>query len=273
MIAIGPVFSLEVPGSHFVFPLFGIHLLPYNLTAQGLCSNEFTWKLFLELGGLKLVSKVILFLVYIWIRFSLVHNRFPNLFLRLCIGIVLCLLGVTSLLAVDVFGHAMNFLNFGNHTQCVFRVTSSPHGKLMHPSIDMNWGVLVAPSLLLGIGPLLVIATSLEFISAQSPQSMKDRLVGVFFTIRGLFQFLNSIIIILLSPKQPWASREMIDHPPVTNCGFVYLVLTSVTGLIGLILFLLAAKRYKYRTRNEGIFRQYIVEEVYDRYMDQASIS
>ena len=67
LIAIGPVFSLEVPGSHFVFPLFGIHLLPYNLTAQGLCSNEFTWKLFLELGGLKMVSKVILFLVYIWI--------------------------------------------------------------------------------------------------------------------------------------------------------------------------------------------------------------
>ena len=110
LIAIGPVFSLEVPGSHFVFPLFGIHLLPYNLTAQGLCFNEFTWKLFLELGGLKMVSKVIIFLVYIWIRFSLVHNRFPNLFLRLCTGIVLCLLGVTSLLAVDVFGHAMIFL-------------------------------------------------------------------------------------------------------------------------------------------------------------------
>ena len=141
----------------------------------------------------------------------------------------------------------------------------------MHPSLDMNWGVLIPPSLLLGIGPLLVIATTLEFISAQSPQSMKGLLVGVFFAIRGLFQFLNSIIIIPLSLKQPWASREMIDHPSVTNCGFVYLVLTSVTGLIGLILFLLAAKRYKYRTRDEEIFRQYVVEEVYDRYMDQAS--
>ena len=62
----------------------------------------------------------------------------------------------------------------------------------------------------------------------------------------------------------------MIDHPPVTNCGFVYLLLTSVTGLIGLILFSLAAKRYKCRTRDEGMFRQHNVEEVYDRYMDQA---
>ena len=92
----------------------------------------------------------------------------------------MCLLGVTSSLAVNIFGHAMNFLNFCNHTRCVFQVTSSPHGKLIHPSIDMNWGVLVAPSLLLGIDPLLVIATTLEFISAQSPQSMKDLLVGVF---------------------------------------------------------------------------------------------
>ena len=133
----------------------------------------------------------------------------------------------------------------------------------------MHWEVLIPPTLLLGLGPMLVIATTLEFISAQSPQSMKGLLVGVFFAIRGLFHFLNSIIIIPLSLNQPWASREMIEHPPVTNCGFVYLALTSVTGLIGLILFSLAAKRYKYRTRDEGIFRQQDVEEIYDRYITQ----
>ena len=44
-------------------------------------------------------------------------------------------------------------------------------------------------------------------------------LVGVFFAIRGFFQFLNSIAIIPLSLKQPWASREMIEHTPVTKCG------------------------------------------------------
>ena len=115
----------------------------------------------------------------------------------------------------------------------------------------------------------MVTATTLEFISAQSLQSMKDLLIGVFFVIRGLFQFLNSIIIISLSLNQLWASREMIEYPPVTNRGFVYLALTSVTGLIGLILFSLAAKRYKYRTRDEGMFRQHDVEEIYDRYIDQ----
>ena len=115
----------------------------------------------------------------------------------------------------------------------------------------------------------MITATTLEFISAQSLQSMKGLLIGVFFAIRGLFQFLNSIVIIPLSLKQLWASREMIEHPPVTNCGFVYLALTSVTGLIALFLFSLAAKRYKYRTSDEGMFRQHDVEEIYDCYIDQ----
>ena len=100
---------------------------------------------------------------------------------------------------------------------------------------------------------------------------MKGLLVGVFFAIRGLFQFLNSIVIIPLSLKYPWASKEMIDHPPVTSCGFVHLLLTSVTGLIGLILFSLVAKKYKYRTRDEGMFLQRDVEEVYDHYINQAA--
>ena len=133
----------------------------------------------------------------------------------------------------------------------------------------MHWGVLIPPTLLLGIGPMLVIATTLEFISAQSPQSMKGLLVGVFFAIRGLFQFLNSIVIIPLSRNQPWASREMIEHPPVTNCRFIYLALMGVTGWIGLILFSLAAKWYKYRIRDEGMFSQHDVEVVFDRYITQ----
>ena len=174
-------------------------------------------------------------------------------------------------LVTDITGHVLNISNSSNHTQCVFQVTLSPIRSVTYYSFNMHWAVLIPPSLLFGIGPLLVIATTLEFISAQSPQSMKGLLVGVFFAIRGLFQFLNSIIIIPLSLKQPWATREMIDHPPVTNCGFVYLMLMSVTGLIGLILFTLAAKRYKYRTRDEGMFCQHDVEEIYDRYMDQTA--
>ena len=275
LFAVGPTFALEVPGSVFIFRFFGLHLLhPYHhqKNYKEYCTSKFAWNYMMGSGiAMNLVSTVILFPSYIWIFFFHLGKKIPKLFVRLGIGISLCLLGVMSLLITDVVGHALNRTSSSNQSLCVFQTILSHERFLIYPSLNMHWTVLIPPNLLLGIGPLLVVATTLEFISAQSPQSMKGLLVGIFFAIRGLFQFLNSIIIIPLSLKQPWTNGEMIDHPPVTNCGFVYLAFTSVTGLIGLILFSLAAKRYKYRTRDEGMFRQHDVEEVYDRYIDQAA--
>ena len=177
------------------------------------------------------------------------------------------------MLIIDVVGHALNTNRVANQTQCMFQVTRDHNATLFYPALDMHWAVLIVPSLFLQIGPLLVVATVLEFISAQSPQSMKGLLVGVFFAIRGLFQLLNSIVIIPLSLKHPWASGEMLENPPVTNCGFVYLLFTCVIGGIGFILLLIAAKKYKYRKRDEGMFSQQDVEEIYDRYLKDATVS
>ena len=60
-------------------------------------------------------------------------------------------------------------------------------------------------------------------------------------------------------------------RPPVTNCGFVYFLFTCTMGLVGLILFVIVAKKYKYRERDEGMFRQQHVEEIYERYIIQAA--
>ena len=65
----------------------------------------------------------------------------------------------------------------------------------------------------------------------------------------------------------------MLENSPVTNCGFVYLLFTCVVGLIGLILFSIAAKKYKYRTRNEGMFRQMDIEDIFEREIEQASVN
>ena len=44
-----------------------------------------------------------------------------------------------------------------------------------------------------------------------------------------------------------------------------------MVGLIGLSLFLIAAKTYKYTERNEGLFSQQHIEEVFDRDISQAA--
>ena len=280
LFAVGPVFSMEVPGSIFLFPIISLHTLKHFVTfyiSSPLCtlSSDTVWKIDIISGSIlkNLISIIFLFPLYIWIVFSLLNKKIPKLFHRLGVGIVISLLGVVSLLIIDVVGHSVNKAAITNHTQCMFQVTFTENRtSLNYPTLNLHWSVLIPPNLLLGIGPLLVVATTFEFISAQSPQSMKGLLVGVFFAIRGLFQLLNSIIIIPLSLKQPWASEGMLEHPPVTNCGFVYLLLTCVSGLIGLILFSVAAKKYKYRRRDEGMFRQQDVEEIYDRYLPQPAV-
>ena len=131
------------------------------------------------------------------------------------------------------------------------------------------YSILISPSLFFGVSIVLVITSSLEFISAQSPQPMKGFRIGIFFSIRGLFQFLNFTVALAFSFNHPWASSETLSNPPVTNCGFTYFLFTIVVGLIGLLLFSVAVKKYKYRERDEGIFQQQVVDDIYERYITQ----
>ena len=272
LLSLGPVLMFEVPASNFVLPLISLHTLhQFHHMGEEFCSSsEHVWETMIIGSGtlMTFLSEFIVYPIYVFVIFFLLRKKPIRQFTRIKIGAVICFLGIVSLLTVDIVGHSLNSLrsNISNHSQCMFQMYRTRE-TLDYPSLDMHWSVLIPPNLLLGIGPLIVVTTTYEFISAQSPQFMKGLIIGVFFAIRGLFQFLNSIIIVPLSLKHPWASGEMLENPPVTNCGFVYLLFTCVVGLIGLILFSVAAKRYKYRRRDEGMFCQHDVEEIYDRYL------
>ena len=99
-----------------------------------------------------------------------------------------------------------------------------------------------------------MMATSFEFISAQSPSSMKGLLVGVFFNIRAFFQLVGGVALIPFSSESLWDSEHMREHPPITNCGFGYLLFTCIVALIGLVLLSVVARRYKYRKRDDRPF-------------------
>lgn len=267
LLAIGPLLMLEVPGSIFVYPLFGMHAMKHYDRFAALCKPEYA--IFVTGSFTNVVSILFLYPAYIWITMVVLIRKAHGMFARLFTGAVLSLLGVTCLLIIDTVGHTLKHGDHSNQTQCMFQLYRTNHSRIVYPALDLHWSVLIPPSLLLGIGPLLLRSTALEFVSAQSPQPMKGFLIGIYFAIQGLFQFLNSILTIPFSLKHLWASRRMLEDPPVTNCGFVYFLFTIVVGLVGLALFLLAAKRYKYRERDEGMFRQQDVEEIYERYITQ----
>jgi hypothetical protein len=182
--------------------------------------------------------------------------------------VVLSLLGVISMLIIDMVGHSQtgNGIEQSDNTvtQCMFQIYKYNYTLEYNP-LNMHWSVLITPSLFLGIGPLLITTTTLEFISAQSPHSMKGLLVGVFFAIQGIFQLIGMTATLPVSLTQPWP----LTLPSVVSCCSVYLSFILLMGLLGFFLFIFAAKKYKYRERDDILFRQRDVEEVYTRYLVQ----
>ena len=271
LLAMGPLFIIQLSASQYIFPIFGFHAgtrrsfhsSMHNCTAFNVLTKT------METGGLVAFFAVITFPFYIWIMFSILRQKIPKIFTRLGIGVVLSFLGVASMLVIDMVGHSLIGNETVQHnstvTQCMFQITKHNY-TLQHNALNLHWSVFAIPSLFLGIGPLLITTTTLEFISAQSPQSMKGLLVGVFFAIQGIFQLIGITAILPVSLTQPWPPAL----PSVLSCCSVYLGFILLVGVLGFALFIFAAKKYKYRERDDILFHQRDVEEVYTRYLIQA---
>ena len=126
LLTLGPVHFLQVPSSFFVFPLFGLHAGQQTLMVYKHCTYE--WFLFRS-GSLISIVCTCCFPIYIWFIFSHLRNRVPRIFTRLRFGIITFLLGVLSMLFIDIAGHA-NFQPseiLANHSfsTCMFHVNSS----------------------------------------------------------------------------------------------------------------------------------------------------
>ena len=273
LLTLGPIHFLQIPSSFFVFPLFGLHTGQQTFNVHKHCTYE--WFLFRS-GSLISIVCTCCFPIYIWFVFSHLRNRVPRIFTRLRFGIIAFLLGVLSMLFIDIAGHAKYYPNgtLANFSICMFHVSSS-FRENTYTSLSVHWAAFIPSNLLLGIGPVVFETTTLEFISAQSPRYMKGLLVGVYFAIKGLFQFVSSIAIIPISLDQFWVIGDLSlrKYPSIISCGFIYLLTTCMFGLVGLILFSVATRKYKYRQRDELTFHQRDVEEIYDRYLTQAALA
>ena len=139
----------------------------------------------------------------------------------------------------------------------------------VYSALELPVTALIPANILLGVDPLLVYTSAYEFISAQNPQNMKGLLVGLYLTIWSFFQLLSLVALFPFSVKSIWESQHMRERPPVTNCGFGYLLFTCVASFSGLILLFLVAKRYKNRESDDRPYDYQHVEEVIVRQIDQ----
>ena len=258
LLSLGAFFVMEIPTSYIGFTTFGQHT-GYKEDFINRCT---IWTIF-ESSLLQYIIRSIFLPIYIYVIFVLI-NRHISMFTRLYVGLFFYILGTVSMLAIDLTGHLHSANDLGAGSHCMFAYTRDNNtARLTYPTFEMHWAVLIPPNILLGMDPPIVMATIFEFITAQSPSSMKGFLIGVFFAIKGFFQLISSIALVPISSYSIWYTGSIRGHPPVTNCGFTSYLFTIVVALFGLVVFSIVVKWYKYRERDDRPYNQSVVEEIF----------
>ena len=186
---------------------------------------------------------------YRFIVIPLLKNHIPSLIKRAGTGFVLCLLGTLLDLTLDTIGHLHS-----NNTHCMFDTNSELVNTL---PIPLYW--LILSDIVHGIGAAIALATLIEFILAQSPNSMRGVMMGV------------SFMLLCFATAVNYGLQLLLGHfsNAIPSCGFYYYLVLSILIMLSLVLFTVAAKRYKLRERERHVNIQAIAEEHYERYLDQ----
>ena len=122
---------------------------------------------------------------------------------------------------------------------------------------DYKWQLIL--HMFAGISYCLVQLTFLEFILAQTPKSMRGILVGLWYGVSGLMSIVNTSLIL------PFFN---IKSGPL-GCSFYYFLTKFVFSLFVLMVFMILAKRYKLRVRENEIDVYAEVHEHFTRYLDE----
>ena len=255
LLVLGPMYFLQVPiGS--IFSSYSDHI-GSNTSGSQHCSWSSVIYNMTILGNL---AVVVFFPIYIWLLYTVLRKCIPRTFVRIWVAELLLLLGIMAMFILDLSGHVHHYHLYHQAAACVFTENVSDHSFYL----DLPWAVNILPSFLTQAAIVLLLTSTFEFISAQSPHSMKGLLIGVFYAVQGTFRFLAAISTLPFSVQVIWASDYMKKHTPsITNCGFGYLLLNCAVGIFSIVVFSVAAKRYKYRERDDPPFNQMTVERVW----------
>ena len=177
---------------------------------------------------------VILMLVYLFFIRVCFYKYIPSMLTRMSVGIFLAFIVTLSKVIIFVI-------------------------EKSHPNINNFGKLLFIPQTIQGLSFILLYPVSLEFIVAQSPVHMRGVMVGLWYATSYGLGFLITTIL-----KFPFDCESQY-----ICTSFYYYITKSVLVLIILIVFVILAKRYKYRVRENEVNIVQIVDDHYQRYMEQ----
>ena len=246
LLSLGPVFAVE-KSTNILQPIFIIHL-------SGQLSPCIETYLFVDL--LPFLISVTLLIFYVTIIRPLIFDYIPGILKQLGFGIILLIIPSICFFILDTVGH----LNTSHNSECFLTNKYNlffVNGSELEP-LGINYFFLFIPNFFYSCGYLIFHIAVFEFICSQSPHSMKGLLIGVFFAIRGIFQFLGALLFMF--PFLDWKLSS-----PFPSCGFIYYLINIVLGLVGVVAYTWTARGYRNRQRDEpdNIYRY--AEEYYDK--------
>ena len=244
----------------------GFSLTQYIMTKAGCPSIIPYWLLMSNPQHIPLITVILGIPVFQCIKKHI--SRFiPNMLTRLWIGLFISMVNETLqsifiIMIEDEDFKCPEIQNEGFHERlsikCFFAVSnvmknsSCEHFCSDPPVSDATFYIIIFPLLLYGISYLLVFMTILEFICAQSPNSLKGLLIGIWYSTSSVKYMVIGVLDTypLFLESNPWSIYHGIK-------GFgIFLSILS---------FSIIYKSYRYRERNEIVNEQAIIEEVYER--------
>ena len=232
ILTIGPVFTLEVAACiSFLW-----HRI--NYTKEHKVVDQ-VGDIFFGHGLIVPLCKVLCIPVWQCMFKPLLSRYFPNMFKR--IGIALSFL-TTSFIVYFV----CDIVDYNNNGD----VTYYYNACLRNVSYVLNHNYIAVPSmyvsilqqLIYGWSQILLYISAYEYICCQSPQYMKGLLFGLFYATRAFYQFVAATVLLIVIRK--WNSTIM-------SCRSGYYLFNILIGVMTLIVYTVAAKRYKYRKRDD----------------------
>jgi len=186
---------------------------------------------------------------YEFLIYPLARKWMPSMLKRIGIGAALTVILGVVMIVFDSVGHALT----STPVPCLFMINETAVLDTTYLWVDVLSNVMV------GLQFAIFLVAAFEFICAQSPYSMKGLLNGLGWTMYILAIGVTAILIIAW--VEGW--KEPYSTP---SCGTLYYMFATVVSIAGLVAYIVVARWYKRREREEPANEQELIESVYDRY-------
>ena len=174
---------------------------------------------------------------------------------RTGLGIALTVLGNLGFIILNLLISVPAYVKY-NETMCFLKSTingTSHYDLITSKSYSHYYAI---PSCINSIGVLFIITGSLEFVFAQAPLSMRGLLLGLWFSISGIYQIAGWLMI------KPF---KAVSEYLVPSCELYILIMEFLLMLLSFILFIVFSRRYKLHSSEDVFNANYIAENYYEK--------